>query len=228
MKEKYLIFAEDLTALDLDTTDATVSTTTALVNPVSLLNATSGTDGIIEVRLQVHADHTLGSIYGTVAVGDYFTINTSGYTVHATSGLITVIDSDVDAVNGVKLSSTAGNNDVQVNLLKHIDSGTLACFPASGFKGMQTINATITELYFAAGTSDMTSGGKEVDVIRLTHTANKYKELAEMVNDAMAPAKSGAAVDFFIGGQSAGTGVDALSFNGNPAGITSVDIQLDS
>ena len=224
-KEKYLIFAEDLTALDLDTTDATVSTTTALVNPVSLLNATSGTDGIIEVRLQVHGDHTLGSAYGTVAVGDYFTINTSGYTVHASSGVITIIDSDVDAVNGVKLSSTAGNNDVQVNLLKHIDGGTLACFPASKFKGMQTVDADETDLYFEAGTGVIDA----VDVIKITHGANKYKELAEMVNDAMAPAKSGAAVDFFIGGNgvAGSAGSNDIIFNGNPAGITSVDIQLD-
>ena len=45
--EKYLIFGEDLTSIDVDDSDKTVATTTSLVNPVSLLNATSGTDGII-------------------------------------------------------------------------------------------------------------------------------------------------------------------------------------
>ena len=69
--EKYLIFGEDLTSIDVDNSDKTVATTTSLVNPVSLLNATSGTDGIIEVQLKAHADHTFGSAYGSIAGGDF-------------------------------------------------------------------------------------------------------------------------------------------------------------
>ena len=42
-KEKYLVFAEALTTEDVDNSDLTVQTTTPLVAPVSLLNATSGT-----------------------------------------------------------------------------------------------------------------------------------------------------------------------------------------
>lgn len=226
-KEKYLIFAEALTTEDVDNSDKTVQTTTSLVDPVSLLNATSGTDGIIEVQLKAHADHTFGSAYGSPTATVYTTINSSGYTVHASSGVITILTTTEDSVNGVDVSSTAGNNDFRINLLKHIDGGTLACFPASKFKGMQTVDADETDLYFEAGTGDLDA----VDVIKVTHGANKYKELAEMVNDAMAPAKSGAAVDFFVGGSTAtgtATIIDALTFNGNPAGITSVDIQLDS
>jgi len=226
-KEKYLIFAEALTTEDVDNSDKTVQTTTSLVDPVSLLNATSGTDGIIEVQLKDHADHDWGSHYGTPSVGVYVTIPAAGYTVHASSGVITILTKTEDAEFGVDVSSTANNNDFRINLLKHIDSGTLACFPASKFKGMQTVDADETDLYFEAGTGDLDA----VDVIKVTHGANKYKELAEMVNDAMAPAKSGAAVDFFVGGSTAtgtATIINALTFNGNPAGITSVDIQLDS
>ena len=62
-KEKYLIFAEALTTEDVDNSDKTVQTTTSLVDPVSLLNATSGTDGIIEVQLKAHSDHTFVSAY---------------------------------------------------------------------------------------------------------------------------------------------------------------------
>jgi|TARA_B110000858_G_C17664389_1_gene408818 hypothetical protein len=226
-KEKYLIFAEALTTIDVDNSDLTVQTTTSLVNPVSLLNATSGTDGIIEVQLKAHGDHTFGSAYGTPTAGDYVTINSSGYTVGSSNGIVTIIAASADDVNGVTVSSTPGNNDFRFNLLKHVDGGTLACFPASKFKGMQTVDADETDLYFEAGTGDLDA----VDVIKVTHGANKYKELAEMVNDAMAPAKGGAAVDFFIGGSTAtgtATIINALSFNGNPAGITSVDVQLDS
>ena len=92
---------------------------------------------------------------------------------------------------------------------------------------MQTVDADETDLYFEAGTGDIDA----VDVIKVTHGAGKYKELAEMVNDAMAPAKGGAAVDFFVGGSTAtgtATTIEALSFNGNPAGITAIDIQLDT
>ena len=76
--EKYLIFAEKLTTEDVDNSDKTVQTTTALADPVSLFNATSGTDGIIEVQLKAHADHTFGSAYGSPTAGDYVTINSSG------------------------------------------------------------------------------------------------------------------------------------------------------
>ena len=51
-KEKYLIFAEDLTSIDVDDVDTSsaveVQTTTSLVNPVSLLDTDSGTAGVIE------------------------------------------------------------------------------------------------------------------------------------------------------------------------------------
>tara|TARA_R110002020_G_scaffold79137_2_gene198610 strand:+ start:2556 stop:3239 length:684 start_codon:yes stop_codon:yes gene_type:complete len=225
-KEKYLIFAEALTTEDVDNSDLTVQTTTALVNPVSLLNATSGTDGIIEVQLKAHSGHTWGSAYGTVTAGQYYTINSSGYTVHASNGIVTIIAASSDGVNGVTLDASDANNDFRFNLLEHVDGGTLGCFPASKFLGMQTVDDDETDLYFQAGTGDLDA----VDVIKVTHGANKYKELAEMVRDALSPSKSGAVVDFFIGGNSGATGttIDAISFNGNPAGITSVDIQLDS
>ena len=225
-KEKYLIFAEALTTEDVDNSDKTVESTTALVDPVSLLNATSGTDGIIEVQLKAHADHTFGSAYGSPTATVYTTINSSGYTVHASSGVITILTTTEDSVNGVDVSSTANNNDFRINLLQHVDGGTLACFPASKFRGMQTVDADETDLYFDAGTGDLDA----VDVVKITHGAGKYQELAEMVRDAISPSKSGGAVEFFIGGNSGATGttIDAVSYNGNPAGITSVDIQLDS
>ena len=224
-KEKYLVFAEALTTEDVDNSDLTVQTTTALVDPVSLLNATSGTDGIIEVQLKAHADHTWGSAYGTVDAGTYYTINTSGYTVHASSGVVTIIAASSDGVNGVTVSSTANNNDFRFNLLQHIDGGTLACFPVSKFKGMQLVNDTTTDLYFEAGTGDVDA----VDVVLVTHGAGKFKELVEMVNDAMS-SNGPSVVNFFIGGNggATGTAIDAVAFNNNPAVISNVAITLDT
>jgi hypothetical protein len=224
--EKYLIFGEDLTSIDVDNSDKTVETTTSLVNPVSLLNATSGTDGIIEVQLKAHADHTFGSAYGSPTAGDYVTINSSGYTVGASNGIVTILTTTEDSVNGVDVSATANNNDFRINLLKHIDGGTLGCFPASKFKGIQMVSDTVTELYFEAGTGDIDA----VDVVALTHTAGKFKQCVDMVNDALSPDKNSSVIDFFIGGSSGATGTSIadVTFNNNPAGIGSVDIQLDS
>ena len=226
-KEKYLIFAEDLTTEDIADQDTTVQMTTSLVNPVSLLKTNAGTAGIIEVQLKAHANQTWGSAYGTVTADTYYTINSSGYTVGDGDGVATIIAASSDGVNGVTLSSTASENDFRVNLLKHIDGATCMAFPASNFVGMQTVSATTTDIYFEAGTNDAPT---DVDVILVTHGTGKYKELAEMVRDAVSPSKSGEAVQFFVGGSQGATGtkIDDISYNGNPAVIDSVDIQLDS
>jgi len=229
-KEKYLIFGEDLTTIDVDNVDTSaaveVQTTTSLVDPVTLLDTDSGTAGVIEVQIKAHANHTFGSAYGSPTAGDYVTINPAGYTVHDTNGKITIITAATDAVDGVTTdTSTNTNNDFRINLLKHIDGATLSCFPASKFKGIQLVNDTTADLYFEAGSGDI----DDVDVILVTHGAGKFKQLVEMVNDAMSSAKGGAAVDFFIGGSqgATGTSIADVSFNGNPAVIGNIAITLD-
>ena len=234
-REKYLVFGSKLTSIDVDDVDTSaspvVATTTSLVNPVSLLNANSGTNGIIEVQIKAHANHTFGSAYGSPTAGDYVTINSSGYTVHASNGQITIITAGTDTVNGVTTdTTTAANNDFRVNLLKHIDGNTsnvttLACYPVSNFKGIQLVNDTTTDLYFEAGTGDVDA----VDVVLVTHGAGKFKQLVENVNDAMA-SSAPTVTKFFVGGNggATGTNIDAVTFNGNPAAITDVTITLDS
>ena len=223
-KEKYLIFGSKLTSEDIANQDTTVQMTTSLVDPLSLLTATAETDGILEVQLLKHSGHTAGSAY-TTTNGEYFTINSSGYTMGAGDGVATIIAASSDSVNGVTLDADANNNDFRVNLLQHIDGGTLACFPMSKFKGIQLVNDTTTDLYFEAGTGDLDA----VDVVLVTHGAGKFKQLVEMVNDAMSPSGP-SVVNFFIGGNGGATGttIDAVAFNGNPAEITDVAIQLDS
>lgn len=228
-REKYLIFGAKLTSEDIDNVDTNsspvVQTTTSLVNPVSLLNANSGTNGIIEVQIKAHANHTFGSAYGSPTAGDYVTINSSGYTVHASNGQITIITAASDGVNGVTTdTTTAANNDFRVNLLKHVDGGTLGCFPVSKFKGIQLINDTSTGLYFEAGTGDI----DDVDTVVVTHGAGKFKQLVENVNDAMA-SNAPTVTKLFVGGNggATGTNIDANTFNGNPAEISNIAITLD-
>ena len=121
-------------------------------------------------------------------------------------------------------TSVAGNNDFRINLLKHVDGGTLGCFPVSKFKGIQLVNDTTTDLYFEAGTGDI----DDVDVVLVTHGAGKFKQLVENVNDAMA-SSAPTVTKFFVGGNggATGTSIDAVTFNGNPAEISNIAITLD-
>ena len=223
-REKYLIFGAKLTSEDIANQDTTVQTTTALVDPVTLLNADAGTNKIIEVQLLKHSSHTAGSAY-TTTDGEYFTIDPQGYTINGSTGVITIIAESTDDEYGVTLSGTPANNDFRVNLLKHIDGGTLSCFPVSKFKGVQLVNDTKTDIYFEAGTGDLDA----VDVVEVEHGAGKFKQLVENLNDAMA-SNAPTVTKFFVGGNggATGTSIDAVTFNGNPAGITNVAITLDT
>ena len=223
-REKYLIFAEKLTTENIADQDTTVQMTTSLVNPLALLDTEAHTNGIIEVQLLKHSDHTAGSAYSTTD-GEFFTINPAGYTMGSGDGVATIINASTDSVNGVTLSGTAGNNDFRVNLLKHIDAGTLVCFPASNFKGIQMVSDTVADLYFEALTGDI----DDVDVVEITFASGKYKQLVEMVNDAIAPGGP-EVVDFFVGGNSGATGtvIPNVVFNNNPAEISSINITLDT
>ena len=228
-REKYLIFGAKLTSEDVDNVDhssgTVVQATTSLVNPVSLLNASSGTNGIVEIQIKANAAHTFGSHYGSPTAGDYVTIHPSGYTIGSSNGQFTIETASADAVYGVTTdTSVAGNNDFRINLLKHVDGGTLGCFPVSKFKGIQLVNDTTTDLYFEAGTGDI----DDVDVVLVTHGAGKFKQLVENVNDAMA-SSAPTVTKFFVGGNggATGTSIDAVTFNGNPAEISNIAITLD-
>lgn len=227
-KEKSIIFAQALTSEDIASNDTTVQFTTALVNPLSLLSASSHTSGIIELQLKAHASHTFGTAYGTPTAGDYVTINPAGYTMGAGDGVATIIGQGTDNVYGVTLSGTASENEVRVNLLKHIQPGTAGAWPASRFMGIQLDDNDNTEIYFKAATNDVSSGAEDVDVITVTHAEGKFGKVAETVNDALSSKSS--VVEFFIGGTSGATGtsIDKKVFNRNIAEATAVTISLDS
>ncbi len=227
-KEKSIIFAQALTSEDIASNDATVQFTTALVNPLSLLSASSHTSGIFELQLKAHAAHTFGTAYGTPTAGDYVTINPAGYTMGAGDGEATIIGEGTDDVYGVTLSSTTSENEVRVNLLKHVQPGTAGAWLASRFMGIQLDDNDNTEIYFKAATNDLSSGAEDVDVITVTHAEGKFGKVAETVNDALSSKST--VVEFFVGGTSGATGtsIDKKVFNRNIAEATAVTISLDS
>jgi len=227
-KEKSIIFAQALTSEDIASNDTTVQFTTALVDPLSLLSASSHTSGIFELQLKAHASHTFGTAYGTPTAGDYVTINTAGYTMSAGTGVATIVGEGTDDKYGVTLSSTAGENEVRVNLLKHIQPGTAGAWPASRFMGIQLDDNDNTEIYFKASTNDVASGAEVVDVVTMTHAEGKFNKVAATVNDALS--SKSAVVEFFVGGTTGATGtsIDKKVFNRNIAEATAVTIALDS
>lgn len=228
-KEKSIIFAQALTSEDIASNDTTVQFTTALVDPLTLLSASSHTSGIFELQLKAHAAHTFGTAYGTPTAGDYVTINPAGYTMGAGDGEATIIGEGTDDVYGVTLSSTTSENEVRVNLLKHVQPGTAGAWPASRFMGIQLDDNDNTEIYFKAATNDVTgsAGAEDVDVITVTHAEGKFGKVAETVNDALSSKST--VVEFFVGGTSGATGtsIDKKVFNRNIAEATAVTIALD-
>jgi len=217
--EKFLMFGQAFGTETISSTDATVQSTTSLVDPVSSLNANSITNGILQVVLVAHADHDFAAAFGTPTAGDLVDIS-SGCTVGASDGIITI---KAKSAGGVDVSSTAGNNVVKLKLLKHIDGGELCAWPASSFKGAHIGSAnTETLLFFHAQTNDKlgTSGGFSVDTVTVTHGANKFNDVLSMIKDAASSNKGGAIAEVANVG-------DGVYINNNPAAITGISIALD-
>lgn len=214
------MFGQAFGTENITSTDATVQSTTSLVDPVSSLNANSITNGILKVELTAHADHDFAAAFGAPSAGDVVDIS-SVCTVGASDGIITI---PAKSGGGVDLSSTLGNNRVKLSLLKHIDSGELCTWPASSFKGAHIGSAnTETLLFFHAQTNDKlgNDGGIAVDTVTVTHGANKFNEVLSMIRDAASSNKGGAIAEIANVG-------DGVYMNGNPALITGVSIALDA
>ena len=218
--EKFLMFGQAFGTQTISSTDATVQSTTALVDPVASLNANSITNGILQVLITAHADHDFNAAFGTPSAGDVVDIS-SGCTVGASDGELTI---KTKSNGGFDVSSTVGNNVVKLNLLKHIDGGELCAWPASSFKGAHIGSAnTETLLFFKAQTNDKlgNDGGISVDTVTITHGANKFNEVLSMIRDGASSSKGGAIAEIANVG-------DAVYIDGNPAVITGVSIALDA
>lgn len=215
------MFGQAFGAETISSTDATVQSTTSLVDPVSSLNADSITNGILKVTITVHAAHDFNeAAFGTPSVGAAVDIS-SACTVGASDGIITI---KAKSAGGLDVSSTAGQNVVKLNLLKHIDGGELCTWPASSFKGAHIGSAnTQTLLFFHAQTNDKlgTAGGLSVDTVTITHGANKFSDVLSMIKDAMSSNKGGLIAEVANVG-------DGIYINNNPAAISGVAIALDA
>jgi len=219
MKNTYLYFAKAAGTENLvDQSSQDIQLTTSLTNPVP-----PGTDapakGIFKVEvLSVTAGMAFGSAYGSPAVGDRVTLNIADFTYHVSNGTLTIPDATADVVNGFTKSSTATENDYVITMLKPIDPDDVKLYPASNLRGVQLKDADETILYFDALTGD----ANDVDTVTITHGTGKYKEFAEMVNDAVTnPRNQGKVVVF-------ADDFNEIYYDTNPAGITAVAFTLDT
>ena len=94
-------------------------------------------------------------------------------------------------------------------------AGDAAVFPAARFRGVDPISATTTRISFEA-----TTGNAADDDILVTHTTGQFKELCEQLALALSDDSKGMVVFFDED--------NLISYNGNPCGITELDITLDT
>jgi hypothetical protein len=94
-------------------------------------------------------------------------------------------------------------------------AGDSACYPASTFRGIDPISATTTRISFEALT-----GNAADDDILVTHTTGQFKELCEQLALALSDDSKGMVVFFDEDNN--------IGYNGNPCGITELDITLDT
>tara|TARA_R100000458_G_scaffold42555_1_gene40435 strand:+ start:242 stop:901 length:660 start_codon:yes stop_codon:yes gene_type:complete len=219
MENTYLYFCKAAgTEALVNQSAQAIQITTSTTNPVP-----PGTDapklGVFKVELDVAAaGHTFGTHYGTVAAGDRVTLRIDDYSYHASNGTLTIPTASEDSVYGMTKSSTAGENDYTITMLKPIDPDDCKLYPASNLRGIHVIDATTTALYFDALTGD----ANDVDTVTLTHTSAYHKQLANALNDAITrPENQGKVIVF----------ADVMNseyFNNNPAEISAVAFTLDT
>ena len=187
MTEKYLYFAKK-TARQQDFTASTTQTTyrlttggtglTALPDGVADTN-TIFANGAITMLLTAHADHTFGTAYGTVSAGDVVKINAEALSYDGVQD-VTVTAESADSINGVTLSSTAGNNDASFVINVPMEPGDCLLQKASQFKGVEMVDNDTADIYFEPHTNDGLGNG--VDKIRVSYTAGNFKLLCDSLN----------------------------------------------
>jgi len=205
MTEKYLYFGINAAASQTFNNEADQDltlTTAGFKNPLPV-GVNFIKNGGLKVTVVANDPGTtadnqqFGSGYGTVVEGDLVDI-TAACTIHASSGLISMVPVATDAINGftINTDTTTDNDSIVVTQLKPyalVDSGEpdFVVYPASGLKGVAVASATTTVLHFESYTGDVNA----VDTITLTHGSAKFKEIAQALNDIIAdPRNQGGAI----------------------------------
>ncbi len=177
------------------------------------------TSGAVVIDLTFHAGMQLGSHYGTgQAAGDLIRINSKALTYDGTQD-ITVTTKASDPVFGITMDATATNNASVVKQVKPIFEGDAIVLPASRLLGVVMKDANETHIKFKAHTND---GFGAVDVVTLTHANDKFKEISELVRDAITNERNQKGMVVFA------DEFNGVYYKGNPFGITNVALNLDS
>jgi hypothetical protein len=190
MRDKYLYFgiagagSESFDNIAVGT--PTIQLTNSFVNPIPV-GVNYLVNGGAKVTVPAIAGYTFGTAYGSPAAGTVVDI-TAGCTIHATSALITISTTAQDAVNGLDLSSTQGDNDTfLVTQLKPYESADGWCYNSRYLRGIAGTTGTTTQLHFQGKTGDVTiTAGHDVDTFTVTHGDKKFKEFAQELTDIIA------------------------------------------
>lgn len=233
MTEKYLYFGDKIarsqtfaasTSGAVQTyklTDAGFGAVAAIDASTVSVNAEMFTNGALLVDVVSDGNQQFGSAYGSVTSGDTVRVKAAALSA-AISGadyVITIADKTADPVNGITMSATNTENAATVSQGLPLVVGDSVALPSSRFLGVSRSSDTVTNITFGPHTNE---GAGNVDKIALAHDAGKFKEVCEMVGNCLLDNRNQSGMVVFADDW------NGIYYNGNPAGISSIAITLDT
>tara|TARA_R100000951_G_C2636967_1_gene179605 strand:- start:92 stop:775 length:684 start_codon:yes stop_codon:yes gene_type:complete len=174
----------------------------------------------IVVDLIVDANHAngFGTHYGTPTAADVVRIHGNALSYDGTN-TITVLSKVEDPVYGITMSDTEGDNHITVTQKKPITTEDASVFCSDLFLGINQASNTTAIISFKPQSNDGVGNG--VDIVTCTYDTGKFKEFAQMVSDCIMDNRNQGGMVVFADEW------EGVYYNGNPAGVSTVDINMD-
>ena len=233
MTEKYLYFGDKIARSQSFTesvsgavqtyklTDAGFGASAAIDVSTLSVSADMFANGALLVDVTSDGNQQFGSAYGTVASTDVVRVKPEALSASISGAdyVITIANKTADPVNGITMSATNTHNDATVTQGSPLVVGDSVALPLSRFLGVSRSTDATSDIFFRPHTNE---GAGNVDKVVLTHDSGKFKEVCEMVSDCMLDNRNQTGMIVFADDW------NGIYYGGNPAGITSIAITLDT
>ena len=178
-------------------------------------------NGAIVVDLLVHANHAgnFGSHYGTPTAGTKVRIHPNALTYDGTSKIIVAAKS-ADAVYGITMSDTEGDNHIDVIQKQPLASQDATVFNSELFLGINKVDDTTVDVFFEPHTNDGMGSGS--DKARFTISTGKFKEFCQCWSDMLLNRRNQPGMVVFADQW------NGVYYNSNAGSIEAVAITLDT
>ena len=233
MTEKYLYFGDKIVRSQTFTesvsgavqtyklTDAGFGASAAIDVSMLSVSADMFANGVLLVDVTSDGNQQFGSAYGSVSATDVVRVKPAALSASISGAdyVITIANKTADPVNGITMSATNTHNDATVTQGLPLVVGDSVALPSSRFLGVSRSTDTVSNITFGPHTNE---GAGNVDKIALTHDPGKFKEACEMVSDCLLDNRNQSGMIVFADDW------NAIYYSGNPAGISSIAITLDT